>query len=77
MILKVPEDVACEVWDANGVRLEWCQWCDTETGEAVHVRVVDGVMQSSVSEDGELVAATEWRQHPAPLTFKRHQRACG
>ena len=72
MILKVPEDVVCEVWDANGVRLNMCMWCDTETGEAVHARTVNGAFQSRVDEKGKLVADTEWRQHPAPLTFKRH-----
>ena len=68
MILKVPEDRKCDVFDANGVRLEYVVWCDTETGEAVHIVCP---LESTIDEDGDAVVRKEWRQHPAPLKFNR------
>jgi hypothetical protein len=68
MILKVPEHVACEVWDANGVPLKYVMWCDTETGEAVHIV---RPLEFTIDDDGEAGVRKEWRQHPAPLTFSR------
>ncbi len=68
MILKVPEDCACDVFDANGVRLEYVVWCDTATGEAVHVVLP---LESTIDDAGEACLRTEWREHPAPLKFNR------
>lgn len=71
MILKVPEDCCCEVFDANGVPLKWCIWCDTKTGEAVHIALDDGRVEFVTDERGKRSPKTEWRQHPAPLKFTR------
>jgi hypothetical protein len=72
MIVNVPEHGG-QLFDANGVRLRYCQWADTETGEAVHVAFVeDGCLkcvQTTVSDAGEEVLRREWRQHAAPLTY--------
>ena len=69
MILKVPDDCQCDVFDANGKSLEYVVWCDTDTGEAVHIVMPP---EAVAGEDGTLEARKEWRQHPAPLTFVRH-----
>lgn len=71
MLLKIPEDSACDVFDANGFALQYTVWCDTETGEAVHVVLP---VEFVVEEDGEVGVRKEWRQHPAPLTFTRRER---
>ncbi len=71
MILKIPDDYACDVFDANGVELKYATWCDTETGEAVHLARDERGFVFTVNDEGETIAKTEWRQHPAPLTFKR------
>jgi hypothetical protein len=72
MIVKVPEHRG-RIFDANGVRLRHCQWADTETGEAVHIVVVEDAgkrcFQTTVSDAGEEVLLREWRQHPAPLRY--------
>lgn len=68
MILEVPGDCDCNVFDANGVPLEYVVWCDTETGEAVHVV---HPLESTVDEGGEAGLRKEWRQHPVPLKFNR------
>jgi len=72
MIVKVPEHRG-RVVDANGVRLRHCQWADTETGEAVHIVVVeDGGLrhfETTVSDTGVEVLRCEWRQHAAPLRY--------
>jgi hypothetical protein len=70
VILKVPEDCACDVFDASGVRLEYVVWCDTETGEAVHIVQP---LEFTIDDDGEAGVRKEWRQHPAPLKFNRHR----
>lgn len=64
MILKVPDDCPCEVFDANGAPLEDVIWCNTETGEAIHV-----ARPYQVAPGAEL--KTEVRFHPAPLTYKK------
>ena len=70
MIVKVPEHLFGDVYDANGVQLQLCTWADTETGEAVHiVSEHPGPLFTTVSDAGELVVRTEWRQHAAPLTY--------
>jgi hypothetical protein len=72
MIVKIPGHRG-HVFDANGVRLRHCQWADTETGEAVHIAVVeDGGLRhfdTTVSDTGVEVLRREWRQHPAPLRY--------
>jgi hypothetical protein len=68
VILKVPEDCACDVFDANGVPLKYVVWCDTETGEAVHIVQP---LEFTIDDDGEAGVRKEWRQHPAPLKFNR------
>ena len=71
-ILTAEKDFPCRVFDANGVKLEFVTWCDTETGEASHlVKGLDGKFGLVVADDGELRARTEWRQHPAPLRVER------
>lgn len=57
------------VFDANGVQLHYVTWCDTETGEAVHISFEDGRCVMAVDDAGSPVAKTEWRKHPAPLTL--------
>jgi hypothetical protein len=71
MILKVPEDAPCEVFDALGRKLEYATWADTETGEAVHLVRDDGRFVQTLNEEGEITFKTEWREHPAPLTAVR------
>ena len=69
MAILTPETHAPRrVFDANGVELHYVTWCDTETGEAVHV-VDDAFVMTdvTVNDAGELVVRTEWRQHRAPL----------
>ena len=66
MILKIPEDFGCEVCDATGKPLEYVVWCNTETGEAVHIVKP---FETVAGEDDTL--RKEWRQHPSPLTFVR------
>ncbi len=73
MILKVPDDCPCEVFDAHGKLLEYAVWCDTETGEAVHLVKDDKSFILTVGEDGKETALQVWKQHPAPLTFVRHR----
>jgi len=74
MILKVPEHCLYSVFDANGYPLNWVVWADTETGEAVYiVKEEDNKTKMVINEAGELVAATEWKQHPAPLTYKKNK----
>ena len=68
MILSVQNDRPCQVFDANGKPLEYVVWCDTETGEAVHLVIP---LEEVVGEDGTPEARKEWRQHPAPLSFVR------
>lgn len=68
MILKVPEDCNYEVFDANGIRLEYLVWCDTETGEAVHVIMP---IEPVINDAGEEVFKTKWYQHPAPLSYRK------
>ena len=68
MILKVPEHFNYRVCDADGKYLEFCTWCDTETGEAVHIKQP---IEHTVDDFGQLTVATEWRQHKAPLTYER------
>jgi hypothetical protein len=70
VILKVPGDCDCDVFDANGVPLKYVVWCDTETGEAVHITQP---LESTVDEGGEAGLRKEWRQHPAPLKFSRRR----
>jgi len=71
VILKVPEHCPCQVFDANGVELKYAIWADTETGEAVHYVRDDKGFVIEVHEHGERSVKTEWRQHPAPLTYTR------
>jgi len=68
VILSVPNDCQCQVFDSNGKPLEYVVWCDTETGEAVHIVIP---IEAVAGEDGTLEAQKEWRQHPPPLTFVR------
>ena len=68
MILKVPEHCFYRVYDANGNYLDCCIWCDTETGEAVHVK---NPIERIVDHTGEESVATEWRYHKAPLSYER------
>ena len=68
MILKVPEHCFYRVCDAEGDYLDNCVWCDTETGEAVHVK---NPIERIVDHTGEESVATEWRDHKAPLTYER------
>ena len=68
MILKVPEHCFYRVCDADGKYLEYCTWCDTETGEAVHVKQP---IEHIVDDTGDGSIATEWRYHKAPLTYER------
>ena len=70
MILKVPDHCRCRVFDANGVELKYAVWADTDTGEAVHyVRDETGFVLTTDEAYGERCVKTEWRQHPAPLTY--------
>lgn len=72
MILRVPEHVDFAVFDANGVQLRFCVWCDTETGEAVHHEIdADDCLVWTVDETGSPTTRKVWRQHPAPLTCRR------
>jgi len=71
MILKVPEHCSYSVFDAHGNPLNWVVWADTETGEAFHLIIENGKTKPVMNEDGELVAATERKQHPTPLTYKK------
>lgn len=68
MILKVPDDCPCDVFDADGKLLEYAVWCDTETGEAVHIVMPFEIVSG---DDGTRECRKERRQHPAPLTFVR------
>jgi hypothetical protein len=68
MILKVPEHFDYRVCDADGKYLEFCTWCDTETGEAVHVKQP---IERTIDHTGEESVATEWRYHKAPLIYER------
>ena len=70
MILIVPGDCDCDVFDANGVPLKYVVWCDTETGEAVHIV---RPLEFTIDDDGEAGVRKEWRQHPAPLKFSRRR----
>ena len=70
MILKVPEACDCDVFDANGVRLEYAVWCDTETGEAVHIIQP---LEFTIADYGDAGLRQEWRKHPAPLKFSRRR----
>ena len=70
MILEVPGDCDCDVFDANGVPLKFVVWCDTETGEAVHITQP---LEPTVDENGEVVLRKEWRQHPATMKFNRRR----
>ena len=68
MILAAEEGDRYDVYDANGNKLEWCVWCDTLTGEAVHASLDEkGLLQLVSDERGRLAARLEWRQHIAPL----------
>lgn len=72
MAILTPEThTSGRVFDANGVELRYVTWCDTVTGEAVHV-VDDAfvMMDATVNDAGDLVVRTEWRQHPAPLRWE-------
>lgn len=68
MILKAPENCNYVVFDANGYRLECCIWCDTETGEAVHIITP---IEPVINDSGEEVFKTKWCQHPAPLSYRK------
>lgn len=68
MILTV-QDAPCDVFDANGQPLLYAVWCDTESGEAVHLIKEDGQFVLTVDEEGQQTVKKEWRQHPAPLTY--------
>jgi len=68
MILKVPEHCSYDVFDTNGIRLEFCVWCDTETGEAVHIITP---IEHVINDAGEEVFKTKWCQHPAPLLYRK------
>jgi hypothetical protein len=59
------------VFDANGVQLHGVTWCDTETGEAVHLVKDDKGFVRTFNEEGKDVVKTEWRQHPSPLLLVR------
>lgn len=72
MILDAKTHAPCTVWDANGVEVTYAVWCDTETGEAVHLIRGDDGFVLTINEEGEQVVKTEWRQHPAPLTYRKH-----
>jgi len=68
MILKASEHFDYRIYDAYGKYLEYCTWCDTETGEAVHVKLP---IERTIDHAGDESVATEWRYHKAPLTYKR------
>lgn len=52
----------------RGKYLDNCIWCDTETGEAVHVKQP---IERIIDHTGKESVATEWRDHKAPLTYER------
>jgi hypothetical protein len=68
MILKIPEHFGTRVYDADGKELQYCTWCDTETGEAIHIK---WPIEHTVDDSGQLTVATEWRYHKAPLIYRR------
>ena len=72
VILSAEKGHRYDVYDANCKKLEYCIWCDTLTGEAVHVCFdEEGLVHRVVDDRGHIAARTEWRQHSAPLiTFK-------
>lgn len=71
MILTAETHCHCTVFDANGVALKECLWCDTETGEAVHLyRDSEGRISRQSDDMGRGLLRKEWRQHPAPLTYQ-------
>lgn len=71
MILEAHKDAPCDVFDANGEPLLYVVWCDTDTGEAVHlVKDEDGFVMAH-DEDGCQAAVRVKKDHPAPLTFVR------
>jgi len=65
--------------DARGVELpSCCIWADTETGEAVHHEIdADDCLVWTVDETGRRTTRKVWRQHPAPLTYRRAAGARG
>ncbi len=67
MILKVPEACDCDVLDANGTPLQYAVWCDTETGEAVHILQPP---EFTIADNGDAGLRQERRKHPAPLKVK-------
>lgn len=68
MILKVPEHIGYEVRDANDEPLKYVTWCDTETGEAVHIVTP---IEWYIDEQGESQIRKVTIKHPAPLTYRK------
>lgn len=71
MILEAYKDWSCDVFDANGEPLLYAVWCDTDTGEAVHLVKDEKGFVLTVGEDGKQTVLQVWKHHPAPLTFVR------
>ena len=68
MILKIPEYFNIRVYDADGKELRFCTWCNTETGEAVHIK---NPVRDTIDHAGNVAVATEWKYHKPPLTYER------
>lgn len=72
MIVEVKTHAPGSLFDASGTELLYVVWADTETGEAVHlVKGEDGQFELTTDESGQQDVRKEWRQHPAPLVYKR------
>ena len=71
MIVAVKTHAPGRVFDANGLELLYVTWADTESGEAVHLVRDEGKFLYTTDDNGRPVVATQWRQHPAPLTYVR------
>ena len=52
-----------ELWDANGARLDYVVWADTETGQIVRY-VLDGSSKPPLSMDGEYLTETVFVPYP-------------
>jgi len=72
VILSVPNDCGCDVFDATGKQLTDCVWANVTTGEAVHNRRdANGRYVFGTGPDGMQEVLKERRRHPSPLTYKR------
>lgn len=70
-MIITPQTHCGYLFDADGNELTLVTWADIETGQAVHLKLDEsGKLLMSVDDSGELVAAEEMVDHPAPLRFE-------